>query len=427
MLERWVKAVLHHEPGLDDPSLQAIGLLSSGELQILWVDVTDLILVMRDPNLVRFTVVGQNGRKQEVPYNPVDLSRLRTLACAAGGLIDDPACARPMSQADAELKELAALARAEVGVGADNYVLKRGALLHTDIAIRGLGSTEAIDTAGPLRPFKLDISDGLGTNFHTTTPHWELARLLLDSVRATRKDKPAPEGDEMVRQWYRATSAWMQYEEHYDTAHLDRGLDLFPHDPDILFLGGCQHETYAGTSLQNATRSAALPTGFALSIASGPSELRRAEEYLRRALDARPEFPEARLHYGRVLGRLERHTDAAAELRRAVGSLEDDFLEYLADMFLGAEEEALQHVDDAREQYARAAARYPEAPSPLIALSALAWRRGDRTNALDQIAKVFARSPDDDDEPWWWYHVSCARNANDLLDAVRRPFLKSTG
>ena len=67
-----MKAVLYHEPGIDDAALPTIGSLSTDELQTLWVDITDLILMMRDPNVARFNVVGPNGRKQEVPYTPVD-------------------------------------------------------------------------------------------------------------------------------------------------------------------------------------------------------------------------------------------------------------------------------------------------------------------------------------------------------------------
>jgi hypothetical protein len=56
----------------------------------------------------------------------------------------------------------------------------------------------------------------------------------------------------MIRQWYRATAAWMQAVEEHDTAHLDRARALFPADPDILFLSGTQRETYAGRAFRSA-------------------------------------------------------------------------------------------------------------------------------------------------------------------------------
>ena len=61
---------------------------------------------------------------------------------------------------------------------------------------------------------------------------------------------PAPGRDDMVRQWYRATAAWMQLREDHDKLHLDRARAIFPADPDILFLSACQRETYAGAPIQ---------------------------------------------------------------------------------------------------------------------------------------------------------------------------------
>jgi hypothetical protein len=65
----------------------------------------------------------------------------------------------------------------------------------------------------------------------------------------------------------------------------------------------------------------------------------------------------------------------------------------------------------------------------LIALSQLARRRGDRTGALAAIARMFALPmPEDGDrrDPWWFYTTAQARNADDLLDAMRAPFRRGS-
>ena len=78
----------------------------------------------------------------------------------------------------------------------------------------------------------------------------------------------------------------------------------------------------------------------------------------------------------------------------------------------------------AREAYVRAAAFYPRAQSPRLALSALATRMGDRKEALAAIEPLF-RLPEaaaERDDPWWIYLDSAGRNADALLAEMRRPF-----
>src|SRR5262249_19613969 len=97
---------------------------------------------------------------------------------------------------------------------------------------------------------------------------------------------------------------------------------------------------------------------------------------------------------------------------------------YYGELFLGAAEERLAHDDAAREAYSEAATLYPRAQSPHIALSALARRHGDRATALREMQIVFElqHAEDGPDDPWWAYYKSHARNADDLLEALWRPF-----
>jgi tetratricopeptide (TPR) repeat protein len=330
--------------------------------------------------------------------------------------------------ADPELRRLAGrVADARLHHDA-NYVLRRAALLHTDaVLLTPPPPDEPVSSAVSTTPQRVRIQmvDGQELGVRQTPVHWEIARMVLDYVQPAGIDRPAPSKDAMVRQWYRATAAWMQQVEDHDTLHLDRARVIFPDDPDLEFLTGCQRESYAAPAIQAGMRTAVLPSGFTVGVGNDRTELHVAETHLRRALAIRPDFPEARLRLGRVLAVLGRHEDAARELAQAEASVDDALLRYFATLFLGAEEEALGRYDAAREAYEHAAAIYPMAQSPWLALSELARRRGDRPSALRALQQMFelpSAEPERDD-PWWTYHIAQARNAAELLDAVRRPFL----
>jgi tetratricopeptide (TPR) repeat protein len=271
----------------------------------------------------------------------------------------------------------------------------------------------------------MSLSDGFGTDIRQVAIHWDLARMLLDSIKPRGSDHVAPGADEMVRDWYRATSAWMQHREDYDTLHLDKAREIFPADPVILFLSGTQSETYAAPHIQSAVRSATTPAALAFAVGSDRTELRQAEAYFRRALTADPKLPQLHLHLGHVLGLLERHAEAVKELRDGLASEEDETLRYYGELFVGAAEELLGHADAAQAAYSKAATLFPMAQSPHVALSALARRRGDRTTALREMQLVFDLQDEDSSssDPWWTYYTSHVRDTDDLLDALRQPFL----
>jgi tetratricopeptide (TPR) repeat protein len=430
-LERWLKAVARHTPGVDDEALADVAAWPNANLGELWIDANVLVQMMRGHRSGRFDVpfLGQRTATQ-IRYTKAQLDRLNVLACAAGGLLVERECiaTQAADDLDPEFRQLAALARAARLSGDNNYILRRGALLHSDVAMLAPTAIAAPvsppSSAGPQR-FRMEISDGREVDFYQSAVHWEIARMLLDFVRPRDSDRAAPGRDEMVRQWYRATAAWMQLREDHDRLHLDRARDLFPSDPDILFLSGCQRETFAGPPIQTAVRSAVLPTGVTMDVGSDRSELRQAETLFRRTLEIKPGHAEARMRYGRVLGGLGRHAEAAVELRRAVEALTETQLLYYAALFLGAEEGALGNREAARAAYERAAELSPKAQSPLLAISQLARRFGDRPAALRAMDRLFALPVDDrneHDDPWWSYYVAQARYADDLLETMQQPF-----
>jgi tetratricopeptide (TPR) repeat protein len=439
-LAQWLKAVARHTPGEDDASLQETAGWPNADLKDLWVDANVLVQITRSDAIRSITgkrgvdrfSVRSEGQKTAttIRYTTIQMRRMTALACAAGGLLLDPPC-RLMDAAnelDADLRQIATLIRTARFRGEDNYIIRRGAILHSDVAML---APLTMNVPGDVRPgalqrLRMEISDGQEVDLHQSAVHWEVARMLLDLVVQKGETHPAPGRDDMVRQWYRATASWMQLREDHDKVHLNRARELFPSDPDILFLSATQRETYAGAAIQAAVRSAVLPTGIVMDVGSDRTELREAEFLFRQALQIKPDFVEARLRYGRVLGALGKQAESAAALRRAVADLTDPQMLYYAELFLGAAEEALGNRDAARVSFEHAAELFSRAQSPLLALSELARRYGDRGGALRAIDRLFAldgqeREPDDD--PWWQYYVAQARDAEALLVAMQRPYL----
>jgi tetratricopeptide (TPR) repeat protein len=434
-LEEWLKTLARHAPGEEDAALAEAATWPNAELKTLWLDANALVQLIRlplDRRSGRFTVRSE-GQKNAVliRYSPIQFKRLVELACAAGGSLRELSCINMNATAelDPDLRQLGEIVRETRARGDDNYILRHGAILHSDVAMLApaamVAPGEVGRPSGSLERFRMAISDGQEIELRQSAIHWEIARMLLDLVVPRGGDKAAPGRDDMVRQWYRATAAWMQLREDHDKLHLDRARAIFPADPDILFLSACQHEAYAGVPIQTAVRSAILPTGVTLDVGSERVELREAEGLFRRVLEIKPDYAEARLRYGRVLGGLGKHAEAAAELRRAVAGLADRQMLYLAELFLGGEEEALGNRDSARLAYQQAADLSPMAQSPLVALSQLARRSGDRAGALREIGRLFAFQDDDrgpQDDPWWWYYVVQARNAEELLESMEQPY-----
>jgi tetratricopeptide (TPR) repeat protein len=435
-VEHWLKAVTRHKPGTTDDAALEVSRWSNEALRSLWVDTNVLERLIRNPKAVNFSLRTEGQpRPQDIHYPSVHLHRLRVLACAAGGHIG--AAATPeekycleidaLGQLDADLREMAQRARDSTRGGDDNYLPRRGALLEADIGMFVPAGSEPVSTSsapGPDR-FRMSLADGQGTEFRQVGVHWELARMLLDYVKPRGSDRVAPGRDDMVRDWYRATAAWMQDRQDYDTNHLERARGVFPADPIILFLSGSLAETYAAPHIQSAIRSAVAPAGTIFAVGSDRAELRQAEGFYRRALAADSSLPELHLRFGHVLLLLEREADAVKELRVALDVEGDPLLRYYGELFVGAAEERLRHADAARQAYADASALYPNAQSPHLGLSALARRLGDRATAFKEMQIVFelqhADAPPDD--PWWTYYKSQARNADDLLESLWRPFL----
>jgi len=422
-VQRWLSAVVHHRVGVLDEAALEVSSWSVPQLSVLFTDLRALTFLMRKPSQTFASPY------RSVPlFGKAELQRMKVLACAAAGIaLTDPACTKDKvsDRFDADLQELHRLAVDGAGAGADNYVLKYGALFQTDIAMLAPESASPIALRrGGAQRFRVEMTDGQSTNIHQTAVHWEIARMLLDAVRASRTAQPAPGRDTMVRDWYVATAQWMQFNVHYDSNHLSHARQLFPDDRDLLFLSGTLHAIYATPRMQAAVKSVALPPGYTMDAKSDGEELRQARTLLRRAVEIDPSFVEGHLRLGRVLALSGSVAEAIPELLIAERDAADDPDRYYAALFLGGAEQATGRLDDAQAAYGRAAELFPLAQSPLVALAELARQRGDRTGALRAMQEVFALPPEADErkDPWWVYDIWHARDADDLLAAVRRPF-----
>jgi tetratricopeptide (TPR) repeat protein len=368
-VEQWREAAAQHEPGKLD---EAVNLISN------WPKTEVLAVINEVRGLARLAVMQR----------PQPVARAQRLL----GLTD-----------------------AEARKGDANRTLKRGALLHTDIAL--LAPNPEPFVPGFTRPARgmLLVLDGRVVGWDDGA-HWEFARLLLDSV------DPWPGTDDMVRQWYLATSACLLNRRMFGHAvsHLEWAQRTFSSDAGILFYSGVMHEYFAAPRSQNATP---LP-GSRFGISSEESELRLSRQFLQQVVACDPQYAEAHLRLGRVTGLLGNHEEAVAELERAAATMTDPRLLYYAALFLGNEQAILGHLDAAREQFEFAAYLFPTSQSPVLALSQLANRAGDLAGALLALERAFKLPMKDGrhEDPWVDYHAAQLRNADELMAGMRKVF-----
>jgi tetratricopeptide (TPR) repeat protein len=399
-LRTWLDAAARHLPGQNDQAAVLVGSWTIPQLETVYFDFTALVqLVARPDGKPKLPAMVRAITAAEM----VEFRQLAASQTSTTGL--DPH--DPLG--------------AEAIIRAINTLAKRAALLHTDIA--ALVDSAADEQAGsapglliePRLTRRVVDAQQVGISYYGS--HWDVARLLLDQVR------PAPAADVSVRNWYRAVGAMfasrsLLAESH---VHLERAESLFPDDAELARAAGLLHEAEAGANIQRFVDS--MPPGDPLRTAIGTarSNLRQAQIFHRKAVALDADAAEAHLHLGRVTGLLGRHDEAARELRLATDAAREPRTRYYAWLFLGVEEAALGRANAAGDAFERAAALYPRAQSPYLALSQLARRRGDRTAALRFIEEVWSRSNDDRvrDDPWATYLSGTPEDPDARLADVR--------
>ncbi len=418
-LEAWLSAITQHRPGALDATARLVNGWNQEQLRLVWIDVTTLVSLIREPSVSLFyvsepaRVTGPRPRQ----VNPLATARATQVLYTIAELN--------------RLRELADGISPKRTPGPENDVLKRGAMLHADIAMLDPAGGAAGDAFGPgPGGVTLFTSDGQQIGLQGRVSHWDMGRRLLDRVRpldskSDLKTVPDPGSDDTVRRWYLASCAFMLRIQRIDPGHFDRALELFRADPDLLFLAGSAHEVLAGVRTQAAFRSMKVPLGVSFDVQTESGELGRAEQLYKRALERNPAMLEARIRLGRVLGRRGRHEDAVKELRQGQTASEP-LLQYYAHLFLGAEFEALGNGQEARRSYEQAVTLQPSAQSALLGLSRIADQAGDRATAREMVGRVLtlpaAAFERERTDPWWIYEVVQARHVDRLLADLRQRF-----
>ena len=293
-------------------------------------------------------------------------------------------------------------------------VLKRGAMLHTDIAMIQALSGEA-------------DSGRQSTSYEV---HLDMASRLLEWVPDVARDPDAGI-------WHRALTAWLfnRLMVNRLTRHLDWVSSTFGDDARWFFDTGVLNETLAAPMAQN--RAPAEPRRVNSSLRNGDGSLarmvpwedspassrttsrtylQRAERRFARALDEDPAMVEARIRLGRVQGELGRHESAVTNLTQALDVTSDPTLCYFTYLFLGRVQETIGDDDAARISFEQAARLFPLAQSPFFSLGRMAETSGDHT-AGAMFARVLSLPRDEQDrvDPWWSYHYGSGRNAGALV------------
>jgi hypothetical protein len=163
-LAQWLKAVARHTPGEDDAPLQEIAGWANADLKDLWMDANVLVQVTRSDAISSMTgrrgvdrfSVRSDGQKTAttIRYTPPQMRRMTVLACAAGGLLLDPPCQliNAANDLDADLRQIATLARTARSRGEANYIIRRGAILHADVPMLAPLTMKAGATCVRVRP-----------------------------------------------------------------------------------------------------------------------------------------------------------------------------------------------------------------------------------------------------------------------------------
>jgi tetratricopeptide (TPR) repeat protein len=173
----------------------------------------------------------------------------------------------------------------------------------------------------------------------------------------------------------------------------------------MLFYRGALHEHLASPLLQAGSKSLDDDNRGISSIGTVQAELTRAERFFREALLNDPTHADARLRHGRVVGELGHHKEAIADLQRVIDDGAGGARLYLAHLFLSRAYQGLGEYEAARTSLGQAAALYPSAQTPRLALSNIARRMGDRAAAQREL-QILAKLPDaarEREDPWWEY------------------------
>ena len=114
---------------------------------------------------------------------------------------------------------------------------------------------------------------------------------------------------------------------------------------------------------------------------------------------------------------------SASRRTKVLPSIQDSTVQYYGQMLLGRSAAETGDAVAARAAFERASQLAPAAQSPLLALSQLAYSRGDPGGAAALLARVAELPEDAAGDPWWYYHRTVGRffdvSRQELVETLR--------
>jgi hypothetical protein len=394
-LLRWLEVVELHSPGSHDSAVVEVGSWASDHLDTLVQDLT------------RLSTFVERARHLGVE-DPVGLREAREAARDRRGTI-------------VLYNRTFSIDHFEKSFHG-NQTLMRGAVLHADVGV----FVNEDPAATHERQAAHLVEDGRSVGIRQGSLHWRIGGQLLDLIKPNR-------GDAAALLWYRAVSAYLFREGRLSELpdHLEKAKEIFPTESFPFLDSAYLHQMYASPAIQAAVQdlrpnnSSAPKSRWLVGspVDSRTRELNRAEQFLRDALARAPDHAEVRIRLGQTLGELGRHKEAAADLRAVPRRGLTRQFAYLVELFHGREEHALGRRAEAERHYENAAALYPTAQSPRLALSYLARQSGNRAAAARYLEEMVRRPPGsnvDETDPWWFYYEPHKEDADALMHRMRQ-------
>jgi tetratricopeptide (TPR) repeat protein len=391
-LFRWLDVVALHTPGCNDAAVIETGRWPAADLEILLGDLANIAAFHR-------WIAERSAERNTDARNAVEsLTGGNRRVSQARFVREGDRGAILLYDARFDSEDIERVFKG-------NETLRRGALLHADIAVFVPGNVGQYPA----------VNDGRRETGRQRTVHWQVGRQLLDTI------SPSPSSDGGSRLWYRAVSAHLFREGNLAEVaqHLTKARQVFPGDAQFLLDSAYLHLELSSPGVQAAV-DGLRAEGTEVTVGGFRNELQNAERFLRETLKHDPGNVEAQVRLGHTLGVLGRHADAAAALRAALGGAPNREQRYLAELFLGREQQALGRTADARREYQNAATLFPDAQSPQLALASLARQSGDRAAVRDALRAITDLSSHGKrEDPWHRYYQPHVTDAESLMREMR--------
>jgi tetratricopeptide (TPR) repeat protein len=199
---------------------------------------------------------------------------------------------------------------------------------------------------------------------------------------------------------------------------IDKALRRYPKDPELELAQGIYHEREATDSIVDL--SLIREIYMATRVETWRAGLLTAVDHYEQSLKAAADSSEAHLRLGRVHALLGNTRKATRELSPLAASEAKPAIRYLALVFLANLAENGGERDVAQSHYVEALVLYPDAQTPLLALSCLQDEAGDEAGARAWLERSFKAVNSHQADPWWDYGRGPLWRFDDMVGALRK-------